>query len=151
MELYIFTDRKGRQCFQRCLFTVCWQWEGGVSQHALRETNNTPQLTATASVGAHPTGMHFCLQFFLKILQKSCKVVKSHKNPIKQECIPVGCVPSAAVVVCWGVRLSACWIHPPPTWAWTPPPWADTPSPPPGPGSGYTHPLWTESQTGVKT
>ena len=31
---------------------------------------------------------------------------------IKQECIPVGCVPSAAVAVCWGgggVCLSACW------------------------------------------
>ena len=30
---------------------------------------------------------------------------------MEQECIPVGCVPSAAVAVCWmgGVCLSACW------------------------------------------
>ena len=62
----------------------------------------------------------------------------------KQECIPVGCVPPAAVAVCWrGVCLSACWnthTHPgvgletletpspsqtpqPPSWvlAWRPP------------------------------
>ena len=30
---------------------------GGVSQHALRQT---PQLTATAAGGTHPTGMHSC-------------------------------------------------------------------------------------------
>ena len=39
----------------------------------------------------------------------------------KQECIPVGCVPSAALAVCRaGVCLSACWDTPP-TWTWTPP------------------------------
>ena len=27
----------------------------------------------------------------------------------KKECIPVGCVPSATVAVCWGVCLSAFW------------------------------------------
>ena len=26
---------------------------------------------------------------------------------LKQECIPVGCVPSASVAVCWGVWVSA--------------------------------------------
>ena len=28
---------------------------------------------------------------------------------LKQECIPVGCVPSAAVAVCWGGGVSAQW------------------------------------------
>ena len=43
----------------------------------------------------------------------------------KQEGIPVGCVPLAAVAVCcWGVCLSACW---------------DTP-PGPGPGPGHVPP-----------
>ena len=40
---------------------------------------------------------------------------------IKQECIPVGCVPPAAVAVCWGVCLPQCmlgYIYPP-AWAWT--------------------------------
>ena len=32
-------------------------WEGGVSQHVLRQT---PQQTATAASGTHPTGMHSC-------------------------------------------------------------------------------------------
>ena len=32
-------------------------WEGCVSQHALRQT---PQQTATAADGTHPTGMHSC-------------------------------------------------------------------------------------------
>ena len=27
------------------------------------------------------------------------------KKIVKQECIPVGCVPSAAVAVCWGVSV----------------------------------------------
>ena len=27
------------------------------------------------------------------------------KNLVKQECIPVGCLPPAAVAVCWGVYL----------------------------------------------
>ena len=32
----------------------------------------------------------------------------------QQECIPVGCVPPAAVAFCWGsVCLSACWDTPP--------------------------------------
>ena len=47
------------------------------------------------------------------------------KSQIKQECIPVGCVPPAAVAVCWGsVCLSACWDTPPSpqVWAWTPAP-----------------------------
>ena len=40
---------------------------------------------------------------------------------ILQECIPVGCIPPAAVAVCWGVYLSAYWETP---WlcAWNPPP-----------------------------
>ena len=44
----------------------------------------------------------------------------------KQECIPVGCVPPAAVAVWWGVCLSACWeTSPPRCWPGDPPPmWA---------------------------
>ena len=33
-------------------------WSRVVSQHALGQT---PQQTATAAGGTHPTGMHFCL------------------------------------------------------------------------------------------
>ena len=68
----------------------------------------------------------------------------------KQECIPVGSVPPAAVAVCLGgVCLSACWdTHPPPgcgpgeppdqtpqpppwVWAWRPGRHAGIPPPPP--------------------
>ena len=49
------------------------------------------------------------------------------KTYCKQECIPVGCVPPAAVAVHRGVCLSACWdTHPP--WCW--------PGDPPGCGPG---------------
>ena len=43
------------------------------------------------------------------------KISKRTKNLLLQECIPVGCVPSVAVAVCWGggVCLSACWDTPP--------------------------------------
>ena len=36
----------------------CVQAQGGVSQHALRQT--PPQQTATAADGMHPTGMLSC-------------------------------------------------------------------------------------------
>ena len=93
-----------------------------------------------------------------------------HKSIFKLECIPVGCVPPAAVAVCWegGVCLIACWdtrptplgvgLENPQVWAWRPP--GQTPQPPPGFGPGdppptpqppslgvglETHPpLWTE-------
>ena len=40
----------------------------------------------------------------------------------KRECIPVGCVPPAAVAICWGgVCLSAIWDTDPQVWAWRPP------------------------------
>ena len=56
----------------------------------------------------------------------------------KQECIPVGCVPPAAVAVSWGVCLSACWDTLPWVWAWRPPQvWARK-SPP---GLGLETPL----------
>ena len=59
----------------------------------------------------------------------------------KKECIPVGCVTSAAVAICWGEGcLPQCMLgytHTPGAWAWTPPwawawipPMAD-PQPPP--------------------
>ena len=53
---------------------------------------------------------------------------------ITQECIPVGCVPPAAVAVCWGgVCLSACWDTPPGVGLETPPQCGpgDTPRPDP--------------------
>ena len=59
-------------------------------------------------------------------------------NPdFEQECIPVGCVPSATVAVCWGS------LHPPSPGAGTP--WADPPQLPPWlwawTGSPSTSPL----------
>ena len=47
---------------------------------------------------------------------------------LKQECIPVGCVPPAAVAICWGSASVHAGIHP----------WPD---PQPPPGSGSRHPL----------
>ena len=53
------------------------------------------------------------------------------KDISQQECIPVGCVPSAAVAACLGgVYLNACWdthtphlgLDPPWVWTWRPPP-----------------------------
>ena len=40
---------------------------GGVSQHALRQT---PQQTATAAGGTHPTGMHPCFNLIYNYLRK---------------------------------------------------------------------------------
>ena len=57
----------------------------------------------------------------------SSKNFKKQKKNIylKQECIPVGCIPPAAVAISrGGVCLSACWDTPIPTpwvWAWRPP------------------------------
>ena len=43
-------------------------------------------------------------------------ILSSSKKFRGKECIPVGCVPNAAVAVYWGdICLSACWV-----WAWTP-------------------------------
>ena len=81
----------------------------------------------------------------------------------KQECIPVGCVPPAAVAVCWGVSASVhAGIHPPGLGLDTPPgvgldsppgvgldtPWPDPPTSPLGLGLGLdTPPLWIEFLT----
>ena len=47
--------------------------------------------------------------------------VAGGKYFIQQECIPVGCIPFAAVTICWGVSASVhAGIHPR-AWAWTPP------------------------------
>ena len=35
-----------------------------------------------------------------------------HTKYFEQECIPIGCVPSAAVAVCWGGGVSARWEVP---------------------------------------
>ena len=64
--------------------------------------------------GTHPTGMLSCFRYFT--LHRPLVMVAPLKTRPKQECIPVGCVPSAAVAVCLGVRgcLSQCMlIHPP--------------------------------------
>ena len=86
--------------------------------------------------------------FYLK--QKLTIIVRKFWVSVsKQECIPVGCVPPAAVAICWGVCLSACWDPnppPPPVWAWTPPgvdldtPPTRPPQHPPGCGPGDSPP-----------
>ena len=54
--------------------------------------------------------------------------LQEEESHTKQECIPVGCVPSAAVAVCWGGGgLPQCMLGYTPLlgldtpWAWTPP------------------------------
>ena len=75
----------------------------------------------------------------------TCKI--SHTVNFRiQECIPVGCIPPAAVAICWRVSASVyagIQPFPPPAWTWTPtlwcqlgpPVWAATP---PGCGPGDT-------------
>ena len=58
----------------------------------------------------------------------------------KQECIPVGCVPPAAVAICWGVCLSACWDTPPSV-DLEPPGYGPRDSPGCGPGDPPARPL----------
>ena len=92
------------------------------SPHALNNSNNICLLIPLAN---------FCSVLF---------------NTISRlECIPVGCLPPAAVDVhlgVLGVCLSACWDTPPWAWAWTPQAWGlDTPLgvawTPLGPGPGH--------------
>ena len=62
----------------------------------------------------------------------SGKILQKPNFTKKQECIPVGCLPTAAVAVCWGgVCLSACWDTPQ-VWAWRPPSPMCGPGDPPG-------------------
>ena len=69
--------------------------------------------------------------------QEGCALVTFLPKTVwKQECIPVGCVPSAAVAVCWGggclPHFSACWdTHPP----------GPGPGPQPHPPGAYLFPL----------
>ena len=65
-----------------------------------------------------------------------------HKDSHKQECIPVGCVPSAAAAVCWRVSASVhAGIHSPLGQG------LDTPGPGPrhSPGPGPGHRPWADS------
>ena len=92
-------------------------------------------------------GEYLFLLFVSSELQYTNPTVKE----VKQECIPVGCVPPVAVAVCWGrgvsvsvhagiplgVGLETTWVwawRPPRVWAWRPPQvW---PGDPPGCGPG---------------
>ena len=71
---------------------------------------------------------NFCVNFLSinSIITKSMTINMGHFTnlTVKQECIPVGCIPSAAVAICWegGCLLrgmsaqrgpSACWDTPP--------------------------------------
>ena len=117
-HIRIFTARK-RSLGQGNMFTgVCLSTGGGVpdqvhpprpgtppnqehppSRPPRSKTRYTPQdqvhpPMTTAAGGTHPTRMHSCL----------------FKLQSKQECIPVGCVPSAAVAISGGgdVCLGEC-------------------------------------------
>ena len=71
---------------------------------------------------------------------------------IRQECIPVGCVPSAAVAVLGGVCLSACWDTPQ-VWAWRHPPGCGPGDTPPGVGLETPPQVWAwrHPSVGLKT
>ena len=57
-----------------------------------RNFNSSPNLNCKWALRVHSH-----LQFIRYELSSTCNC--------KQECIPAGCVPSAAVAVCWGVYL----------------------------------------------
>ena len=73
-----------------------------------------------------------------------------HVYVSKQECIPVGCVPPAAVAIRWGVCFSACWDKAPlaqtpqlPSWVWAwRPPWPDPSTSPLGVGLDTCKACW---------
>ena len=95
----------------------------------------------------------FCLITCISIIRcmrekyekKLCTSVKQ----VKQECIPVGCLPPVAVAVPGGLH------QPPPPWADQPPgrstsPWEEVPPQEEAPLWEEAPPLLTESQTPVK-
>ena len=125
---------------------------------------HTNMITDIWKVGTYL--LHITNRFLVLIC--SVHQVQWFDNIIKQECIPVGCVPPAAVAVClWGVGcLPQCrpgsppprvWALRPPSqqdpsttpqvWAWRPPQ-SDPSIPPPGVGL-ETFPV--DRQTRVKT
>ena len=60
---------------------------GLVSQHALRQTPLGE--TATAADGAHPTGMHSCLDFMYNLLIRYAKVLVDSKGVYKKVLVVV--------------------------------------------------------------
>ena len=63
---------------------------------------------ATVVAGVHPTGMHSCYQSFRVWHVNSPLFSFSSQSDAKQECIPVGCIPSAtACRLLWGGYLQA--------------------------------------------
>ena len=86
-----------------------------------------PPLITAVRVGCHEV-IQLLLAFGAKVRHRMGIYIH------EQECIPVGCVPSAAVSVC----LSACWNTSP--WAWTPPDLGlETLTPPPSLDLGPPH------------
>ena len=92
---------------------------GGAKIHWITASMATFTLVHFHNVGGVPASF-------------GCK--RSCKHMVQQECIPIGCVPSAAVAVCWGGVSASMYagIHPP-AWAWTPWAWACRTPPQPDP------------------
>ena len=73
----------------------------------------------------------------------------AYQNSTRQECIPVGCVPPAAVAIHGGGCLPQCMLgytHTPQVWAWRPPPMGVGLETPRGCGPGDT-PMGVDLET----
>ena len=57
------------------------QAQGGVSQHALRQTPPPPQQTATAAGGRHPTGIPSLLFLIFVVLLNEINTIQTELNP----------------------------------------------------------------------
>ena len=62
------------------------------------------------SIGVYLSGIQLVFGNISLLLECLCEVWKS--NVFQQECIPVGCVPSAAVAFCWGGGSPAMGVLP---------------------------------------
>ena len=135
---------KGGVCPGVCVSTGVW-----VSQHAMAQTPLPPvnRITDKCKNITLPK-LHLQAKINTEVFQLHVQELLTTTSTV-QECIPVGCVPSAAVAVCWGGCLHQCMLgYTTPLGLGlgldTPDLGLDTPSPRPGPG----HPLglgWTPS------
>ena len=95
---------------------ILTQQEDGQTGDKIMET---PSQECDLSVATYPKcKIHNCSVKLQRVKLNTTLMYQAPSTTKRPECIPVGCVPPAAVAVLGGVCLSACWET-------TPPPWTD--------------------------